>query len=630
MKSINYYTFLLLLTFFLTGNQELKAQNKGSNTCANAFQVEVSPTSGCQSRIEGENTTIANAAVINPPCDNAGINRDLWYSFVAPLNGEIAILVDLMTAFRVEGAIYTDCPAQGGANTSVYCNNTGLSAQIVKGLTPGDTYYLQLWSDDFATGTFSFCLSETEALGQQDQCSTPLYRDVINPDGCTPPQPDYIGDNFGATNDPNLPIPSCGSYGQGKDVWYAAVVPASGQIYAEVGDAGGPNDWVMAAYTGDCGNLTEIDCNDDAINFFPALSLSGLIPGDTILFRIWPYGGQDEGQFTLRLIDPKVYPPNNDNCATAQELTLVNTDVGCSIYKSCGTNMGASSSNAPTPNCGVFDGAKDVWYSVVVPSGGDLELTCSENSPGGNKSWSIAAYSGNCSNLSLLGCAEGTFLSYPTLSISGLQNGDTVYVRVSDNGNNVTGNFFLCAKTSGSLFAVHFENSTAYELEESNRIEWRFYASSEYLKFNIERSANGQDWTLLDGISIYSNEDIYYTLDPSPIVPTSYYRIIALTDQGEQWFSDILSVQRTNNASENILFPNPAGDKLHLSMKPGQFGDDILVEVFDLRGSRLISKVHDAPKGNILTLNVQQLPKHATYLLRISGSKYSKSFKFTK
>ncbi len=605
-------------------------QNKGGNNCTSAYDLQVSPTSGCQNRLTDENTTVALPAVFNPPCDNAGINRDLWYRFTAPANGEIALLVNLKTAFRIEGAIYTDCPSVGGTNTPIYCNNTGLSGQIIKGLTPGDTYYLQLWSDDFATGTFDLCLSETELLGTQDDCQSAIFLPVYNiTNACAPLPAVYVADNFGATNDPNLPIPSCGSYGQGKDVWYAAVVPPSGQIHAEVGDAGGPNDWVMAAYAGDCGNLSEIDCNDDSNNFFPALDLSGLVPGDTILFRIWEYGGDGEGAFTLSFTDPFTYAPDNDDCTGAKHLLLVNTDEGCNLYRSCGYSAGATPSSAPTPSCGVFNGARDVWYYAILPNGGDLNIILYQNQPNGSHSWSVAAYSGQCGNMSILGCAQGDVLNYPSLSLAGLNPGDTVWVRVSDNGNAQEGTFFICAKTSSSL-ATSFSTQMAYAQEDYNIIEWTFLSDNDNFHFEIQRSENGVEWNRFKELYMHAGEK-YRVMDETPFTPVSYYRILAIEEDGRTEFSAPLTVYReANEDSQERLFPNPASSTLLLNTALDVFGNSISTEIYAPDGRIIKKDAHKALSPYLLSIDVNDLPLQTHYILRVIGNKLTKSYQFYK
>lgn len=78
------------------------------------------------------------------------------------------------------------------------------------------------------------------------------------------------------------------------DVWYQIVAPASGIVTIETKAAttNSVSDTVIAAFTGSCGTLTQIGCNDDKVantNYFSLLQLTGLTPGATIYIAVWKY-----------------------------------------------------------------------------------------------------------------------------------------------------------------------------------------------------------------------------------------------------------------------------------------------------------------------------------------------------
>jgi len=109
----------------------------------------------------------------------------------------------------------------------------------------------------------------------------------------------------GATDDaePN----ACGSNGPG--VWYSLVVPASGNITIETapdaatGDTG--FDSLVEAFSGTCGALASIDCDDDgaATNLFSLLELTGLTAGSTIYLRVWESGGGQWEPYSISAYD---------------------------------------------------------------------------------------------------------------------------------------------------------------------------------------------------------------------------------------------------------------------------------------------------------------------------------------
>jgi hypothetical protein len=96
---------------------------------------------------------------------------------------------------------------------------------------------------------------------------------------------------------------SCGVTGPG--VWYSVVVPADGNITFETGPdiATGTTsfDSVIEAFSGSCGALTSLGCDDDGADtgLFSLLELTGLTPGSTIYLRVWAYNGGSFAPFSV-------------------------------------------------------------------------------------------------------------------------------------------------------------------------------------------------------------------------------------------------------------------------------------------------------------------------------------------
>jgi len=104
--------------------------------------------------------------------------------------------------------------------------------------------------------------------------------------------------NVGAT-DSGIADPSCGAY-SGGDVWFNLVVPASGSVTVETSENGGITDSGMALYTGTCGALTLVTCDDDSgTGNMSMISASGLTPGSTLYVRVWEYNNNDFDTFNL-------------------------------------------------------------------------------------------------------------------------------------------------------------------------------------------------------------------------------------------------------------------------------------------------------------------------------------------
>ena len=148
------------------------------------------------------------------------------------------------------------------------------------------------------------CSVESDEIGQNvcpptnDECVTAVALTPGNQYSANPLDVTVEG----ATSSTTTPLPECASY-DGNDIWFSVVVPSDGAITVETGPSGGVTgfDSGLALYSGTCGALTLIDCNDDgAGNFnFSKLSLSARTPGETIYIRVWEYSGDEIEAFSI-------------------------------------------------------------------------------------------------------------------------------------------------------------------------------------------------------------------------------------------------------------------------------------------------------------------------------------------
>jgi hypothetical protein len=199
----------------------------------------------------------------------------------------------------------TDPAGSGTTLPGETYNATPLSASTtyyfhVRTVCAGPTY--STWT------TVSFTTPATPPTN--DSCSSPI---VLIP-GADFADNAIDTTNAGATLSSETPSPSCGTTGfatSGKDVWYSVVVPPSGDITIEtdIDSVGGANallDAVTSVYSGTCGALVEVDCDDfsspSANGDYSLLSLTGLNPGDTLLIRAFGWNGL-QGNFSISAYD---------------------------------------------------------------------------------------------------------------------------------------------------------------------------------------------------------------------------------------------------------------------------------------------------------------------------------------
>lgn len=255
-------------------------------------------------------------------------NYGVWYTFTG--DGNITTIESTATS----GWDHEMSIAMGscGSFTNITCQDSGLTngtESFTFTSTVGATYYVYVahW-DSLSTTTGSFVISRS--------CATPPP--PMTNDNCSGAIALTVGTacnysyftNATATASGGVPAPGCGNY-LGGDVWFSVTVPANGIIRINsLGDV--VTDGGMAIYSGSCGALTLLKCDDSSSpnnGDMPLISQSGLTPGATIYIRFWEYGNNNNGTFALCATTP--------DCTTGSGIGT--SALGCPTVVSGGLNL---------------------------------------------------------------------------------------------------------------------------------------------------------------------------------------------------------------------------------------------------------------------------------------------------
>lgn len=184
--------------------------------------------------------------------------------------------------------------------------------------------------------------------------------------------------NASATASAGVPAPGCASY-SGGDVWFKVTVPAGGALNFD-SNTGVITDGGMAIYSGTCGSLTLIQCDDDASanGLMPAITRTGLTVGSTIWIRFWEFGNNNNGTFNICVFTPPA-GPSNQYCADAINL--------CGTQTVSGTTVNALNQPSIDPPIALWpcNGVADnyVWYKFTSTAAGGA-VTINVTTPGCN------------------------------------------------------------------------------------------------------------------------------------------------------------------------------------------------------------------------------------------------------
>ena len=181
---------------------------------------------------------------------------------------------------------------QNGGTVMSFCNLAGGGIDLANGFGTevGDFIFEQYNTAICATG--GTCASIPPS---NDDCANAIELSLKGE--CS-----YFNyDNIMATSS-GVADPSCGTVGVAQDVWFSVTPPNADALINFNPVAGQVVDVIITAYSGTCGNLTEIKC-EEAFDEEIQVKLSGLTPNETIYIRIIEESSDIEGVFQLCAID---------------------------------------------------------------------------------------------------------------------------------------------------------------------------------------------------------------------------------------------------------------------------------------------------------------------------------------
>jgi hypothetical protein len=178
---------------------------------------------------------------------------------------------------------------------------------------------------------------------------------------------------------------------------------------------------------------------------------------------------------------------------------------------------------------------------------------------------------------------------------------------------NVIGATGGCVIATIGVVPVKLSNFTAIAANNNCILKWNTTSESGPVKYIIQRSENGRNFTdisTVEGISLPSNAYTY--TDVNSIKGSSYYRIKTIEFSGSTAYSDIVMVRNDNDLVVSV-YPNPSSNDFKITV-PAKFLP-AHVEIINGQGTAM-----HAEKINQTTLTVHRpLPK-GIYILKVTGN----------
>lgn len=408
MKTLYLIAFLLFLPFLVDAQ------------CGSVISI-----GGCGAGFPQSVTLTGSGTWNSSFCGYSTPGNEQVYSFVAPTTGVYSIFVTAAPSYYVDFGWQLGSCASTGWTCFDDINATGQHGSAY--WTAGNTYYILLDAEGTGSYSLTFYITCAVAPPANDECVNAIPLTVGAT--CT-----YTATtNANATASSGVPAPGCGNY-LGGDVWYTVTVPATGHVIIDT-QTGTLTDGGMAIYSGGCGSLTLIECDDDDSDngLMPKIDRSGLTPGSTLYIRFWEYGNNNNGTFSICASDPVTGP-----CATVTNIA------------SCGTVMTANSGGGTgvwnSGICGTGTPGKELIYTFTPATTGTYFLRVSATG-GSNMSYYIQANTCQSGGWSCIARVTGIG-SFPI----NLVGGTTYYILVDDEDASASSHqfYFICPETPGN------------------------------------------------------------------------------------------------------------------------------------------------------------------------------------
>lgn len=382
--------------------------NTPGESCSSPIDL---PVSAACSPVLYDGTGATTSGYGSPSC---GFYQggDMWFSVTMPASGHLTVELFDGTNTNPHMTMYSG--TCGGVLTPLDCNANQIYLHDES--LAGETLLIQVYKFNNATnGTFSLCAYEPD-IPDNDFCEEAVALNV----GSSCSMQTFT--NANCTFDENDPLPECGFF-KGGDVWFTAVVPASGHFRLELVD-GTNNNPHMGVFTGTCGSLTSIECDNDYITIHDEA-----LAGETLYIRVFKFNSQTGGTFQLCAWEPNI--PDNDMCSDAISLIPSTTCITQQFSNAYCTQQ----DELVTPSCGFYKGG-DLWFSTIMPASGHLNVTVEG---GTNNNPRVAIFSGTCGLLLEEDCDNNSInLHDETLA------GQTLYISVYKYNNDQGGTFDIC------------------------------------------------------------------------------------------------------------------------------------------------------------------------------------------
>jgi hypothetical protein len=309
-----------------------------NDDCHKATPIVTQPAGGICNTMYNASTAGATGSLPLAACDEQSTDDDIWYEFTANTS---AVRLQIINAVQLTSgghgaigyALYAaDCPT---TSATMYCNAHVTGPELISGLTPGTLYYIRFFS--YATNhyaAFDFCIQDVNLVANDD-CITAAELS-LGKGFCRWP---LMGNLRNATTSVGFGPAACAPAAPTEDVWFKVKAPPTGAVLVQTSAVNNSvEDLVLEAYSGACGALTLIACDDDG-NPEPSpsdrharLVMTGLAHNQEVFIRVMAKHDIYKGAFSICAWDFLTQPPVSPGGSCTGTLAVVIDSAHGNLY----------------------------------------------------------------------------------------------------------------------------------------------------------------------------------------------------------------------------------------------------------------------------------------------------------
>lgn len=162
-------------------------------------------------------------------------------------------------------------------------------------------------------------------------------------------------------------------------------------------------------------------------------------------------------------------------------------------------------------------------------------------------------------------------------------------------------------------------------------IKWITVSETNNDYYTLERSNDGISFETIEiikGAGTTNSLKSYITYDLNPLRGLNYYKLKQTDYDGKYSYSQIVSLNFSDDGFIANIYPNPFNDYLYVDLQ-GDTNDDSLLSLYDMTGNLIIEK-NISESGSHITINLGEEIPEGFYIIKIHNSSTMKYYKVIK